>query len=327
MERAALAGHADLQRALAGSREVVFVLDCADAMAGAPLLAAKAVCRQLVEGLQAWQRFTIVAFGSGALLLDECLHAAGEGTKALAGDFLDLLDVMGGHALHHALARALSCLKGPAPAIVVIGDGGGNPLPAIVRQAREAAVVVHGLDYAVAASPLADLCAATGGYRVRLPKADNTEARAALERPKRYFCHQSILCRRGRVLPEWHPQRLAELLATSGDDRERLLPRQLAATLADLLRNGCDRLEIEDLLQRVIRDLAAIGGGAGQESLAAPPQACPEVYLALRVAVMRLCRKWCQQEVICNPSHGREAVPEFLLRNPQGPKTSDFPAR
>lgn len=317
MERAALAAVA---RALAAYRNIVCILDCSDAMAGGALGHAKAICRGLIDALQDSRRFTLVAFGSGVLAFDDCLHVADEPTKALAGDFLELLEPLGGHALHHAMERALACRQGNVDAVVCVGEGRGLPLHGIQRLARERAVAIHAVDFAPpGSSSLLPLCAATGGIRVSLEKPEGENPPSQSE-PLRYFCYQGILFRRARVLPEWHPGRVIELLnALARAEGDGSLPAELAGEVAALERGGYGRRRILAVLSLVMNDLAAIGGTGWLRQPASPGAAGRgSLYLHLRVRMMALCRDWCRQEVRDNPSFGLEAVPGFLVKVDRG---------
>jgi VWA domain-containing protein len=315
-----------VQSVMAPARAIVFVIECSNAMAGEPLRAAIAACRQLVERLQQGQRFNLVAFGSGTLLFDEQLHPASSRTISLAGAFLGLLDVMGKNAVRHALRRARHQVRERAD-IVLIGMGDGSPLHEEIRAARELAVKFHCIDYSgVANSSRRHLAERTEGHFLALPAPMNTRPIPPESLPSKYACYGTALIRRQRPPVPFHPDTLATALQRyrqSGPGGEAPaapfnwadipLPPKLIAGLATLRERGIAELEMVTGLLEALGGLSRTGGMLGPAwDRADDKSADPDISLELRILAMASYREWCLQDVIFNPSYDLEDVPEFL---------------
>jgi Ca-activated chloride channel family protein len=116
------------QRVTAGQvppRDYVMVLDVSGSMGGFPLDTAKALLRDLVQGLKATDTFNVVCFAAGSGLLAEDPLPATPANLAAATEFIDNQQAGGGTELAAALQRALALPGGAdrSRSILLITDG------------------------------------------------------------------------------------------------------------------------------------------------------------------------------------------------------------
>ena len=311
-------------------RPIVFVINCSNAMHGAPLNSARACCRQLLGLLADDRCFNLIAYGSGALAFDVELHAAGARAKALANDFLDLVDVMGGNAIGHALDRALRhAVKGPVD-IVLIAAGRAESMDPVIRQARELSVRVHCIDYSTAdRSTLSKLAENTQGSYVRMPKPENTHPIPKGALPHKYVCYDTALIRLGRRPVACHPDDLVSALrnhlhSDHGNSAEAeaisriedVFPASLAAGLREFRLRGAGEGALVACLKRALRDILQIGDVSWTRVPPLPTHPAIDrlLYLEMRILIMSICREWCLQEVVFNESYDPQDIPAFLRR-------------
>ena len=319
-----------IESVLDSRRPVVFVIDCSNAMYGAPLDSARACCRQLLGLLADDRRFNLIAYGSGALAFDVELHAAGARAKALAYDFLDLVDVMGGNAVRHALDRALRhAVKGPVD-IVLIAAGRAESMHPVIRKARELSVRVHCIDYSNAEkSTLSELAEKTLGAYVRVPKPENAHPISEKSLPHKYVCYDTALILLGRPPVACHPDDLVRVLrkhlhsrrgnsaeAEASSSLEDVFPASLAAGLREFRLRGVGDGALVACLKRALHDILQIGDVSWTRvhRLPSNPAINRLLYLEIRILVMSICREWCLQEVVFNESYDPQDIPAFLRR-------------
>jgi Ca-activated chloride channel family protein len=106
-------------------RDYVMVLDVSGSMRGFPLDMAKALLRDLVQGLKPGDTFNVVCFASGSGLLSEKPLAATPENLDLAKRFIDGQEGGGGTELAAALQRSISLTGGEdrSRSILLITDG------------------------------------------------------------------------------------------------------------------------------------------------------------------------------------------------------------
>lgn len=299
-------------------RNTVFVIDCSNAMAGEPLLAAKAACRRLIGSLGDHQHFNLVAYGSGALMFDESLHRASPRTQFLAGDFLELLEVMGEKALRHALNRALGSAGNEPCNVVVLAGGAEGDLEAAIRKAGDLAAKVHCLDCSGReASPLRGLAEMTGGIHLPLPRPANASPIPEKSLPRRYGCVDTAFIRLEREPVPCSPDGLMQALASRQpfswlDDNAGA---SLQAWLREMGYPPMSEAAAVASCERVLEDLRHMGGLSWMRHRMAGDVIDGPIYLKLRVRSMQRCRQWCRQEVVFNPSYDPADLPPFLLRD------------
>lgn len=107
------------------AREIVFVLDRSGSMGGEKMQQAKEAVRGFLRGLNPWDRFGIVAFGSDLQLLHPALMDFSESNLQEAEMFLGRIQADGGTDLLPALDAALAfgSLEKLARHVIVITDG------------------------------------------------------------------------------------------------------------------------------------------------------------------------------------------------------------
>lgn len=308
-----------VQSVVRPGRALVFVIDCSNEMAGAPLCAAKAACRQLLDQLHEGQPFNLVAYGSDTLSFDHQLHAASAKTKALAGEFLDLLDVMNLNPLVAALKQVLLHAQGERIDLVLLLKGCDSSLHEVIRMSRELAVRVHCIDYSGAENAFLRLLAEkTEGNYLVLPEPQNAQPIARETLPTTHGCIGTALYRRGRPRVPFDPELLVTALtchlrgssAEPFDWADSRYPGKLVAGLAELRKQGVVELELLTGLLKALDDLCRMGSlwwparGRGRADIA----------LELRILVMASYREWCLREAVFKPRLERYDIPPFLRR-------------
>lgn len=106
-------------------RDYVMVLDVSGSMRGFPLDTAKALLRDLVQGLKPGDTFNVVCFASGSGLLSETPLPANPENLDLAKRFIDSQEGGGGTELAAALQRSISLPGGEnrSRSVLLITDG------------------------------------------------------------------------------------------------------------------------------------------------------------------------------------------------------------
>ena len=151
--------------------DLVFAVDTSGSMAGAPIAAARAAGRRLLDAVGGSGRVGLVTFSDTARVVRPLTADAGSVRTALAG-----LDTHSGTALYDGIALAAdTVMAGADPdarrVVVVLSDGAdtasSTTLAALTRRLRTAGVEVDavGLESSRSfqAEPLREVAAATGG--------------------------------------------------------------------------------------------------------------------------------------------------------------------
>jgi Ca-activated chloride channel family protein len=101
------------------ARELVLLIDTSSSMAGAPLRAAQAAAREILEGLGEDDTFNIVRFDDDGAALGPRFVAARPRNVALALGWLEALEAAGGTDVARGVAAALALPRDPARLRVV----------------------------------------------------------------------------------------------------------------------------------------------------------------------------------------------------------------
>lgn len=177
----------DLQRQTL-PREAVLVIDVSGSMAGQKLAAAKVALKTVLHGLQAEDRFRLIAFSSQLLALSDEPLDYEQSTLDLADRWIDSLQAEGGTEMLPAVQAALAGAPraGSVRTVLFITDGQvwnvGELIAAVYHRRGEARFFTLGIDTAVHSSLLKQLARAGGGACTLVtPGEDLRTAVAGLE--------------------------------------------------------------------------------------------------------------------------------------------------
>lgn len=146
---------------------LAIVIDCSGSMAGDSIEQARRALAGILDGLQAQDNLTLLAFGNSTNLLSKQLLPCNPKNLAKARQFAQQLDAnMGGTEIGRALQETYAAVRGSECAdIFLVTDGEVSEWNSVVSEARRAGhrIFTVGVGAAVSEAFVRELAIATGG--------------------------------------------------------------------------------------------------------------------------------------------------------------------